>query len=230
MIIHGLQKLTLVDYPGYVAAILFTGACNFRCPFCQNGSLVLAPDKEPVIQDDEIFSYLDSRRGKLEAVVITGGEPTLQSDLIPFMKRIKELGYRIKLDTNGYRPEVLKNSVESGYVDYVAMDIKNSLDHYAETAGLSFFNAENIMESVDYLMSDIVDYEFRTTVVEEYHRKENFEKIGKWLKGAKRYYLQSFVASEDIIGENLSSPSIEKIKTYEKTLKNYIKTVSIRDR
>ena len=230
MVIHGFQKLTLVDYPGYVAAILFTGACNFRCPFCQNGSLVLAPDKEPVIPDEEIFSYLESRRGKLEAVVITGGEPTLQSDLIPYMGRIKELGYKIKLDTNGYRPDILRKVVESGYVDYVAMDIKNSLDHYAETAGLTLFNAGNIMESVDYLMSDAVDYEFRTTVVEEYHYEENFEKIGRWLKGAKRYYLQSFVASEDIIGENLSSPVPEKLQTYEKILKNYIKTVSIRDR
>ncbi len=230
MVIHGFQKLTLVDYPGYVAAILFTGACNFRCPFCQNGSLVLAPDKEPVIPNDEIFSYLENRKGKLEAVVITGGEPTLQFDLIPFMGKIKSLGYKVKLDTNGYRPDILKKAVESGYVDYVAMDIKNSLDHYAETAGLSFFNAGDIMESAEYLMSDAVDYELRTTVVEEYHSEENFEKIGRWLRGAKRYYLQSFVASEDIIGEGLSAPSPEKLRTYEKILKNYIKTVSIRDR
>lgn len=230
MQIHGLQKLTLVDYPGYVASILFTGACNFRCPFCQNASLVLAPDEEPVIPDEEIFSYLESRKGKLEAVVVTGGEPTIQKDILEYLARLKVLGYKVKLDTNGYRPDVLKSAIERGLVDYVAMDIKNSLDMYAETAGLKFFNAELVMESVDILMSDRVDYEFRTTVVKEYHNEENFKKIGKWLKGAKRYYLQSFVASEDIIGENLNSPTLEDLQNYQKLLKSYIKTVSIRDR
>ena len=138
MLIHGLQKMTLVDYPGKVAAILFTGACNFRCPFCQNAALVLHPDTEDVIPEDEIFSYLRKRKGLLDGVVITGGEPTLAPDLLDYIKRIKDIGYSVKLDTNGYRPDVMAAAVESG-VDYIAMDIKNSLDKYPETAGIANF-------------------------------------------------------------------------------------------
>ncbi len=230
MVIHGIQKLTLVDYPGHPAAILFTGDCNFRCPFCQNAPLVLSSSSEPVIDEDEIFSFLKKRKGMLEGVVVTGGEPTLQRDLIPFLGRLKTLGYLVKLDTNGYRPEVLKSAVESGYVDYVAMDIKTSLDEYPVVAGIKDLDVSRIERSVELLKSGAVDYEFRTTVVEPLHHKENFEKIGELLKGCRRYYLQSFVDSGNIIGKNCFPPSQEQLKNYLKTVSNYIESVSIRDR
>ena len=230
MVIHGIQKLTLVDYPGHPAAILFTGDCNFRCPFCQNAPLVLSSSSEPVIAEDEIFSFLKKRKGMLEGVVVTGGEPTLQSDLIPFLGRLKTLGYLVKLDTNGYRPDVLEKAMESGYVDYVAMDIKTSLDEYPVVAGIKDLDVSRIERSVELLKSGAVDYEFRTTVVEPLHHKENFEKIGELLKGCRRYYLQSFVDSGNIIGKNCFPPSQEQLKNYLKTVSNYIESVSIRDR
>lgn len=229
MIIHGMQKLTLVDYPGKCAAILFTGACNFRCPFCQNASLVLHPESEPVIEEDEIFSFLSKRRNMLEGVVVTGGEPTLNKDLIEFLSRIKKLGYAVKLDTNGYLPSVLKDAVLSGNVDYVAMDIKTSLDEYPLLCGVDI-DTSRIRESIDFLLEGRVDYEFRTTVVKQLHKSENFEKIGEIIKGGKRYYLQSFVESEDIIGNGLEAPSLEDLQNYVKILSSYIKEVSIRDR
>ena len=230
MVIHGIQKLTLVDYPGHPAAILFTGDCNFRCPFCQNAPLVLSSSSEPVIADEEIFSFLTKRKGMLDGVVVTGGEPTLQKDLIPFLGRLKTLGYLVKLDTNGYRPDVLEKAMESGYVDYVAMDIKTSLDEYPVVAGIKNLDVSRIERSVELLKSGTVDYEFRTTVVEPLHHKENFEKIGELLKGCRRYYLQSFVDSGNIIGKNCFPPSQEQLKNYLKTVSNYIESVSIRDR
>ena len=230
MVIHGIQKLTLVDYPGHPAAILFTGDCNFRCPFCQNAPLVLSSSSEPVVADEEIFSFLTKRKGMLEGVVVTGGEPTLQRDLIPFLGRLKTLGYLVKLDTNGYRPDVLEKAMESGYVDYVAMDIKTSLDEYPVVAGIKNLDVSRIERSVELLKSGTVDYEFRTTVVEPLHHKENFEKIGDLLKGCRRYYLQSFVDSGNIIGKNCFPPSQEQLKNYLKTVSNYIESVSIRDR
>lgn len=229
MIIHGLQKLTLVDYPGKCACILFTGACNFRCPFCQNGSLVLNPAGEPVIPDDEVFSFLRRRRRMLEGVVVTGGEPTINADLIPFLSRIKEIGYSVKLDTNGYLPSVLKAAVRSGYVDYVAMDIKTSLDEYSLLSGVDT-DTSRIKESIDFLLSGTVDYEFRTTVVNELHHRENFEKIGETIKGAKRYFLQSFVPSEDTISDGFTTPLLSDLENYKEILKSYIECVSIRDR
>ncbi len=229
MIIHGLQKLTLVDYPGKCACILFSGACNFRCPFCQNGSLVLSPENEPVIPDEEIFSFLEKRKRMLEGVVVTGGEPTINSDLIPFLGRIKEIGYSVKLDTNGYMPKVLEDAVRSGFVDYVAMDIKTSLDEYSVLSGVKT-DTERIEESIDFLLSGEVDYEFRTTVVEELHNASNFEKIGEKIKGARRYFLQSFVPSEDTISGGFTTPSLERMENYKEILKNYIENVSIRDR
>ena len=230
MVIHGIQKLTLVDYPGHPAAILFTGDCNFRCPFCQNAPLVLSSSSEPVVADEEIFSFLTKRKGMLEGVVVTGGEPTLQSDLIPFLGRLKTLGYLVKLDTNGYRPDVLEKAMESGYVDYVAMDVKTSLDEYPVVAGIKNLDVSRIERSVELLKTGAVDYEFRTTVVEPLHHKENFEKIGELLKGCRRYYLQSFVDSGNIIGKNCFPPSQEQLKNYLKTVSNYIESVSIRDR
>ena len=229
MIIHGLQKLTLVDFPSYVAAILFTGSCNFRCPFCHNAPLVLSPDTQEVIDEKEIFDFLRKRKGFLEGVVVTGGEPTLQPDLIDFLSRIKELGYKVKLDSNGYKPDVLKEAIENGVVDYIAMDIKNSKDKYPKTAGVKNIDIARISESIELLLENRVDYEFRTTVVNELHDKESFQQIGAWIKGARRYYLQSFVQSENTIEKGFSSPSVETLNNYVEILKNYIDNVQIRD-
>ena len=230
MIIHGLQKMTLVDYPGKVAAILFTGACDFRCPFCQNASLVLDPSSEPEIPEEEIFDYLKKRRGMLEGVVVTGGEPTVHSDLLEYMGRIKALGYSVKLDTNGYRPDVLKKAVNGGYADYVAMDIKNSLGKYAETAGVKNLFTPLIEESISFLKEGHVPYEFRTTVVHELHSDEDFEKIGKMCEGCDRFYLQTFSDKGDIIKKGLTAPSPEDMERYIKILRKYIRNVLLRDR
>ena len=230
MQIHGFQKLTLVDFPGRVAAILFTGACNFRCPFCQNASLVLHPDTEPVIDDDEIFSYLRKRKGMLDGVVVTGGEPTLQPDLFGYLSRLKEEGYAVKLDTNGYRPDVMKEAVRSGLVDYIAMDIKNSLGRYAVTAGLLGLDTSLIEESIGYLLEGHVPYELRTTVVHELHSDEDFEEIGQMCRGAASFYLQTFSDSGDIIGKNFTPPSAEDMERYIRILRKTIGNVSLRDR
>ena len=230
MIIHGLQKMTLVDYPGKVAAILFTGSCNFRCPFCQNASLVMNPQSEPEIPEDEIFGYLEKRRKMLEGVVITGGEPTVHSDLLSYMARIKDLGFSVKLDTNGYRPDVLKRAVEGGYADYVAMDIKNSFKRYAETAGVSHLFIDLIKESISFLMEGKVPYEFRTTVVHELHSDEDFEEIGETLAGCQSYYLQTYSERGDIINPIFTPPSIDDMERYIKILRKTIKNVSLRDR
>lgn len=222
--------MTLVDYPGKVAAILFTGACNFRCPFCQNASLVLNPGSEPVIEDEEIFSYLKKRKGMLDGVVVTGGEPTVHGDLLDFMKRIKDLGYSVKLDTNGYRPDVLKAAVEGGYADYVAMDIKNSLSSYPETAGVPHIFTSLIQESISYLLENHIPYEFRTTVVHELHSDEDFESIGKMCAGCSNYFLQSYSDRGDIINPIFSSPTAEEMERYIKILRKTIENVSFRDR
>ena len=230
MTIHGIQKLTLVDYPGKTAAILFTGACNFRCPFCHNASLVLRPESQPVLDEGEIMEFLTKRRNMLEGVVVTGGEPTLQRDLIPFLLALKNLGYKVKLDTNGYRPDVLKSALEKNAVDYVAMDIKTSLDEYPILTGIADLDVSLIEESVAYLKGSTVEHEFRTTVVEPLHHRENFEKIGRLLEGDERFFLQSYVESGDTIGKNCFPPSSDTLQSYLEILRNYIGNVSIRDR
>ena len=230
MIIHGLQKMTLVDYPGLVAAILFTGACNFRCPFCQNASLVRNPASEPEIPDEEVFDYLRKRRGMLEGVVVTGGEPTVHPDLLGYMGRLKDIGYKVKLDTNGYRPDVLRAAVEGGYADYVAMDVKNSLTHYSETAGLSHVFTGLIEDSISFLMEDHVPYEFRTTVVHELHSDEDFEEIGQMCSGCRAYFLQTFSDRGDIIQPGFTAPSPEDMERYMGILRKTIGNVSVRDR
>lgn len=230
MVIHGIQKLTLVDFPHFTSCILFSGGCNFRCPFCQNSSLVLDPRSQPIIGEDEIFSFLQKRKKMLEGVVITGGEPTLNGDLLLFMEKIKALGYKIKLDTNGYKPDVLQRAIEMGVVDYVAMDIKTSLDEYPLLTGIKNINTDLIEESISILLKNEIDYEFRTTVVKELHNEKNFEKIGKIVEGAKNYFLQTFIDSGNTIEKGLSSPSLESLESYKEILNSYIENVSIRDR
>lgn len=226
--IHGFQKLTLLDYPGKIACTVFMGGCNFRCPFCQNAGLVLEPEKEPVIDVEEVLRVLKKRQGILEGVCITGGEPTLFSELKDFIKKIKELGYDVKLDTNGYRPEVLKELHEESLIDYVAMDIKNAPAKYAETVGLSQMKIERIKESVEYLMNSGLDYEFRTTICKELHSEKEIKEIGTWIAGCKRYFLQSYQESEHVISPIFSSYSKEELEELAKILRRWIPTVQIR--
>ena len=177
MKIQGLQKLTLLDYPGQVACTIFTAGCNFRCPFCHNAPLVTHIDDSCDITTEEIFAFLKKRQGILDGVCVSGGEPLVQPDIAEFIREIKALGYHVKLDTNGSFPEKLKELVDEGLLDYVAMDIKNSARKYGETIGIDGYDPARILESVDYLMTNVVPFEFRTTVVREFHKKTDFEDI-----------------------------------------------------
>lgn len=210
MRIDGLQTLTLLDYPGKVACTVFTSGCNMRCPFCHNASLVCG-EVPPFMEKDEFFAFLKKRAGVLDGVCVTGGEPLLQEGLIPFLLEVKDLGFTTKLDTNGLLHDRLRAAVDAGAVDYVAMDIKNSKTHYAETAGVPGLDLAPIEKSVHFLMEGKVDYEFRTTVVKDLHTQADFVEIGQWLKGAKRYFLQSFKDSGDILTPGLSAPEKEEL-------------------
>ena len=227
MLIKGLQKLTLLDYPGKMACTVFTAGCNFRCPFCHNASLVTNIDEER-ISEEEFFSFLQKRQGIIEGVCVTGGEPTLQPDLKEFLKKIKDLGYSIKLDTNGYRPEVIKDVVNSGLVDYVAMDIKNSQAKYALTCGLDNLDIAKINESVQFLMSGAVDYEFRTTVVKELHTEDDIQDIVSWIKGAKKYFLQGFIDSGDLICTGYSGYDKTELQKLLNIAKNDLSATELR--
>ena len=227
MQIYGLQKLTLLDFPRKTACTIFTGGCNFRCPFCHNGDLVLGNLPEP-INTDELFAFLKKRSGVLDGVCITGGEPLLSPDIDSFIKEIRKLGYLIKLDTNGSNPEYLKNLVEQGLVDYVAMDIKNSKDAYPKTVGIDNFDVSPISESVEFLKNSKTDYEFRTTIVKEFHTEDDIMKIGEWLKDSKKYFLQNFVDSESVIKKGLHSVDESELKNWKDILTRYIDFVEIR--
>lgn len=216
MQINGFQKLTLLDYPGKVACTLFTAGCNLRCPFCHNASLVINPDMSHGISTEEILDYLKKRQGILEGVCISGGEPLLQPDIKDFMKQIKELGYAVKLDTNGCFPEKLMDLVNSGLIDYVAMDIKNCKNKYGLTVGIENFDITPIEKSVEFLKEGHVDYEFRTTVVKELHNVDDIQDIGVWLKGATRCFVQNFVDSGELIQNGLNpvdSAVLEEMKS-----------------
>ena len=226
MKISGLQKMTLLDYPGKVACILFTKGCNFRCPFCHNGSLVRA-DEIQTIADTEILTFLKKRQGILEGVCITGGEPLLHSGLKEFIKEVKKLGYSVKLDTNGSFPDKLKSLVEEGLLDYVAMDIKNSFAKYPLTCGVET-DIENIKQSIEFLMSDAVDYEFRTTLVKELHTFDDIEEIGKSIKGAKRYFLQNFKDSGDVLEENMHPFEESDLEKMKNIATKYVEDTTIR--
>ena len=227
MLISGLQKLTLLDYPGKLAATVFFSGCNFRCPFCHNASLVVNPGVGE-ITEEELFSFLDSRRGRLEAVCISGGEPTLRRELPSLIGTIKDMGFLVKLDTNGYRPDVLSSLVSDGLIDYVAMDIKNSKEGYSKTVDIPDFDITPVCESVELLLSDKVDYEFRTTVVKELHTAQDMVSIGRWISGAKNYFLQSFRDSEDIIGSGFSPYADWEMATFLSSILPYVPNAQIR--
>lgn len=226
MKIFGFQKMTLLDFPGRVACTVFTGGCNFRCPFCHNASLVTHIDGEE-ITTEEILSYLNKRKGLLDGVCVTGGEPLLQTDLADFLRAVKEMGYAIKLDTNGAYPEKLKALLEEHLVDYVAMDIKNSKEKYALTCGVAV-DMQKIEQSVELLKEGRVEYEFRTTLVKELHETEDIMSMAKWLSGTRYWYLQNFVDSGDLIGKNLSAHSEAWVKNAQSLAGQVIEGVKVR--
>lgn len=227
MQIHGFNKTTLLDYPGLVAATIFTGACNFRCPYCHNAELVLNPSSQPIIPEEEILAHLKKRRGITQGVCITGGEPTLQKDLKDFIKKLKELELKVKLDSNGYKPEVLKDLVKEGLLDYVAMDVKAPLDEYDIIAGVKL-DSSKLKESIDFLIEGHVPYEFRTTVVKDFHTRESFEKMAELIKGADRYFLQGYVDSDKVIAPGLSAYTYEEMQEFLPIFEGKVKLVEIR--
>ena len=225
---NGFQKLTLLDYPGKVACTLFTAGCNLRCPFCHNASLVTHIDNVVSYDENEILDFLRKRQGILEGVCITGGEPLMQSGVTDFIKKVKELGFSVKLDTNGTFPEKLTMLAESKLIDYVAMDIKNCKEKYAVTSGITDLNIGNIEKSVEFLLSGKIPYEFRTTVVAEFHTPQDIGEIAKWIKGADKYYLQNFVDSGDLIEDGLCAVSPETMQNMRAVAAKFIPNAEIR--
>lgn len=227
MKICGLQKTTLLDYPGHVAATIFLGTCNFRCPFCHNKEL-LGADAAEQYTKDEVLQFLKKRAGILEGVCITGGEPTLSPDLEEFICEIRSFGLLVKLDTNGYRPDVLKDLCQKDLIDYVAMDIKTCREHYPQVAGAPGLDIHRIEESVHFLMHGDIPYEFRTTVVRELHNADDFRKIGEWIKGCSAYYLQNYVESDQVLQPGFSSYTKEELLEFTVLLKPDIPFIQLR--
>lgn len=225
--IQGLQKMTLLDYPGRVACTVFLGGCDFRCPFCHNGELVVGCPP-PELDSGALLAFLKKRQGLLDGVCVTGGEPLLRPDLGDLLAAIKELGYPIKLDTNGTHPDALRQLAERELVDYVAMDVKNSPARYAETAGVPELDLGPIRESVSWLLSGPVDYEFRTTVVRQFHDGDAFRAIGPWLAGARRYFLQSFVERDTVLRPGLEACSKEELESFAALLRPFVPGVELR--
>ena len=227
MKIHGLQKLTLLDYPEHVACTIFLGGCDFRCPYCHNFELVDGT-ASPLMDEKELFSFLEKRKGLLDGVAITGGEPCLHPELPELIAAIRKMGYAVKLDTNGYHPDVLRALLSRNLLDYIAMDIKNSYEKYPATTGCPEIQTERIRESIQLLIGGKIPCEFRTTVVREFHEEKDFELIGLMIQGADRYYLQSFTDRETVPRKGLHSPSAEDLRTYASLVRPYVQTVEIR--
>lgn len=228
MEIFGMQKTTLVDFPGHVATTLFTAGCNFRCPYCHNGDLVENISRLNPYSKEEIFHHLEARKGVIEGVCITGGEPTIHPDLPDFIRSIKKMGYLVKLDTNGTNPPMLKELVRDGLVDYVAMDIKHSRVKYPTVACWDKLSMDDIAQSVEFLKSGVVDYEFRTTLCVELHRETDITAIGMWLMGAKAYYLQPYKESEQVLQKGFHPHSKEKLQDFVTILSAFVDKVQIR--
>ena len=225
---YGLQKLTLLDYPGKMACTVFTGGCNFRCPFCHNRSLVFLNENDSEISVSDILDYLETRKKVLDGICITGGEPLLHKGIFDFIRKVKEIGLLVKLDTNGSNCEALKELVEEGLVDYVAMDIKACPEKYPETIGLEHYDISEVARSKDFLLQGHVNYEFRTTVVAQFHEVADFEKIGRWIQGAKNYYLQNFEDHGTCIREGLSEVGLETLEQMKAAAAPYVENIEIR--
>lgn len=228
MQIQGLQKMTLLDYPGRVACTVFLSGCNFRCPFCHNAGLVTGAYEE-ALTADELYTFLKKRIGLLDGVCVTGGEPLLQPDLISFLHPICEMGFAVKLDTNGTQPEKLREICESGLISMVAMDIKNSPEKYAVTAGTERFSVDAVHQSVRYLMQQgNIPYEFRTTVVKQYHTAEDFSAIGKWIRGAEAYFLQNFQNSGSLIDNSVSGCTPSEMRQFLEIVRRDVPNAALR--
>lgn len=227
MKIHGLQKMTLLDFPGKVACTVFLGGCDFRCPFCHNYELADGSAK-PVMEADELLAFLEKRRGLLDGVAITGGEPCLHPGLPELMRRMRGMGFAVKLDTNGAHPDRLNEILGEGLADYVAMDIKNSPEKYALTAGVMALDLAPVRRSVELLMAGPVDYEFRTTVVDELHEAADFETIGAWIRGARRWFMQPFADRDTVPYGGFHAPSAEKMGKWLEIMRRYVPDSQLR--
>lgn len=227
MKILGFQKLTLLDYPGKTAATVFTGGCNFRCPFCHNMDLVTDTSHREEISEEEVLSQLKRRVGFIDGICITGGEPLLW-DVSSFVKKVKDMGLAVKLDTNGSKPLRLNELILSGLVDYVAMDIKNSPDRYGETVGVSNYDMTPIFKSVEILKNSGIDHEFRTTVVKEFHSERELEEIGRWIEGEDKYFLQGYKLSDGVIDKTLNPHSSEDMHKLLEAVKKYMPNAQLR--
>ena len=234
MLILGLQKMTLLDFPGKIACTVFLGGCNFRCPFCHNASLAMPDGSGEAILLEDFLAFLDSRRGRLQGVCVSGGEPTLHHDLPELIREIKSRGFAVKLDTNGTNPEMLSSLINNGLIDYVAMDIKNSPDRYFESIGNSKFEIrnskliENVEASASILMQGLVDFEFRTTLTRELHSAEDMEKIGKWIGGAEKYFLQTYRDEGDLIEGGFTAYNREETEALLEIVRKYLPNAEIR--
>ena len=228
MKINGFQKLTLLDFPGHTACTVFTGGCNLRCPFCHNALLVTEAEELEEYPEEEILAFLKKRQGILDGVAITGGEPLLQRDIRSFIEKVRALGYSVKLDTNGTFPKILRELAEAGLLDYVAVDIKNSKKKYGETTGRPEIDLDPVSETVEFLLHGSVPYEFRTTVVREFHTKEDIEKIGEWIRGADRYVLQHFEDSGNLIGKNMHPVPREEMLEMQQIVRKYVGNAEVR--
>lgn len=227
MIIEGLQKLTLLDYPGHMACVVYTKGCNFACPFCQNSSLITCDKAKGRIPETDIFEYLEKRKGILEGVVITGGEPLIQRDIKKFIKNIKDMGFLVKLDTNGSNPEILKTLIDEKLVDYVAMDIKNVFSKYDLNIGKKT-RIENIERSIAILKEEKVDYEFRTTIIKEFNTIEDICKVCKMVGPHSKYFLQNFEDSSDVLNHSLHGFTHDELVGIKERLKGEFPNVVIR--
>ena len=227
MKIHGLQKMTLLDFPGRVACTVFLGGCDLRCPFCHNSELL--DGSAPAVMDDaELLRFLAKRKGLLDGVALTGGEPLLRPDLKELVLRIRDLGYPIKLDTNGTHPDRLRNLIDEGLADYVAMDIKNSPERYAMTCGYDTMDLAPVRESAALLMEGRTDYEFRTTVVLPLHDDSSFRDIGEWIRGARRYFLQPFTDRDTVVFDGLSAPDGDTLTRWLDIVRAYVPAADVR--
>ena len=228
VVVNGLMKMTLLDFPGRVACTVFTAGCNMRCPFCHNAALVTEIDPSERINEGELFDFLKKRVGLLDGVAITGGEPLLHQDLSDFIREVRALGYAIKIDTNGSFPERLEALVAEGLIDYVAMDIKNAPELYSRTVGVEGFDISPVERSKDFLLSGAVDCEFRTTVVAQFHTVESITGAAKWIAGAKRYFLQQFTDSGNLISDGLTAASKDIMEEMCEAAREFVPATQLR--
>ena len=228
MVFHGFQKMTMLDFPGYVACTVFTPGCNFRCPFCHNSLLVTKVNENEIYSEDEILAYLRKRNGVIDGICISGGEPLMHDDIFDFVKKVKETGMLVKIDTNGSFPDKLKKLIDSGNIDYVAMDIKNCPEKYSVTTGIQDFDFSPVRKSIELLLEGKIAYEFRTTVVKELHTPQDMVEIGELIKGADRYFIQHFIESESNIQQGLTPLDREEMENLRNSVVRFVKNAELR--